>query len=289
MALSTESKRNIGLVILLLILGAVWLGLPKKTDHVGNNSVQPSPAQPAATDPADISYNIEGEDVLLKNGQQQEGDEVTKIFDANTQGDINGDGATDTVVMLTQERGGSGTFFYVAAALKTQDGYTGTNAVLIGDRIAPQNTEVKDGLVTVNYAKRNPDEPFSVQPSVGQSMYVEYFNGTLIARPEEIQVTEPHPYEEISSPLTITGQARGMWYFEASFPVILTDRDGKIIAQNSASALNDWMTEDFVPFTVTLNFTKPTGNNTGTLILKKDNPSGLPQNDQAYEIPVIFK
>lgn len=237
--------------------------------------------------PGNISYNIEGQDIVLTNGVNTTTN--TKIFGANTHGDVNGDGQTDTAVILTQEMGGSGTFFYIAIALKTNTGYTGTNAVLIGDRIAPQTSQIQNGLIIVNYADRKIGEDFTVKPSEGKSLYLEYYHSTLVARPEAIQLTSPYPYQEIASPLIIIGQARGNWFFEASFPVILTDWDGKIIAQGIAQAQGEWMTENFVPFKATLTFTKPTYKNNGSLILKKDNPSGLPQYDQAYEIPVIFK
>ena len=85
------------------------------------------------------------------------------------------------------------------------------------------------------------------------------------------------------------GEARGTWNFEASFPVVLTNWDGLIIAEGIAQAQSDWMTEDFVPFIATLNFEKPSYGKNGFLILKKDNPSGLSQNDESLEIPVNFK
>lgn len=105
-----------------------------------------------------------------------------------------------------------------------------------------------------------------------------------------IRLDNPRPGQIISSPFTISGQARGNWFFEASFPVILTDRDGKIIAQGIAQAKSDWMTTEFVPFGATLTFAvdKNIYNTQGSLILKKDNPSGLSQNDDALEIPIIF-
>jgi hypothetical protein len=107
-----------------------------------------------------------------------------------------------------------------------------------------------------------------------------------------ITVDSPLPNAKISSPLTITGSARGNWYFEASAPVILTDWDGRIIAQGHIEAQDDWMTSDFVPFKATLTFTTPTAGdpavNRGTLILKNDNPSGDPARDKAVEIPVVF-
>jgi len=93
----------------------------------------------------------------------------------------------------------------------------------------------------------------------------------------------------ITSPLTVRGKARGTWFFEASFPVTLTDWDGRIIAQVPAQAKGDWMTTDFVEFEATLTFTADTTvSSRGSLILQKDNPSGLPEYDDAREITVFF-
>lgn len=103
-----------------------------------------------------------------------------------------------------------------------------------------------------------------------------------------IQVTSPTQNAVVTSPLTVTGQARGTWYFEASFPVELRDSNNLIIAQTPAQAQADWMTVNFVPFTATLTFVAQPANSTGTLILRKDNPSGEPQNDASIVIPVQF-
>lgn len=103
-----------------------------------------------------------------------------------------------------------------------------------------------------------------------------------------IRVTSPVPNTFVTSPLTISGEAKGTWYFEASFPVRLVDGNGQELALKPAQAQGDWMTENFVPFQVTLTFTQPT-TPTGTLILMKDNPSGLPENDDEIRIPVQFQ
>jgi hypothetical protein len=247
-------------------------------------------------DPKNISYNIEGRDVILKDGQAessyQDGSAekiITKIFETKEIGDLNGDGNSDTAVILTEDLGGSGTFYYAAAALRTDNGYKGTNAVLLGDRIAPQTMEIKDSEMIVNYADRNIGEDFSMPPSVGVSKYLVYLNNVLFETPEAMRLEYPLPNQEITSPLTILGKARGNWFFEASFPVMLTDWDGKIIAQGIATVKSDWMTESFVPFTATLEFARPDYKDNGSLILKKDNPSGLSQYDDALEIPIIFK
>lgn len=128
--------------------------------------------------------------------------------------------------------------------------------------------------------------------SADADLVVEEF--TFEAKPNLIRVTTVNPGQAIETPLSIRGEARGYWFFEASFPVVLTNWDGLIIAEGFAQATDEWMTEDFVPFTVTLEFDSPyhVGDpdfmKRGTLILQKDNPSGLPEHDNALEIPITF-
>ncbi|KKT21312.1 MAG: hypothetical protein UW04_C0006G0015 [Parcubacteria group bacterium GW2011_GWB1_43_8] len=114
--------------------------------------------------------------------------------------------------------------------------------------------------------------------------------GNELEKADIIRIHSPHPNQIISSPLIITGEARGYWFFEASFPLFLTDWNGLIIAQGIATAKSEWMTTEFVPFEASLTFTagKNAYNNKGTLILRKDNPSGLPEHDDALEIPVTL-
>jgi len=113
--------------------------------------------------------------------------------------------------------------------------------------------------------------------------------GNELEKTDLIRVDCPRPNQIVQSPLIVRGEARGTWFFEAVFPIILTDWDGRIIGEGYATAKENWMTEDFVPFEGILNFTKPSYKNNGALILRKDNPSGLPEYDDALEIPVLFK
>lgn len=99
----------------------------------------------------------------------------------------------------------------------------------------------------------------------------------------------------IESPLIVEGEARGIWFFEGSFPVELKNADGVVIANGIATSEEEWMTTEFIPFSVTLEFTNPYTSGDpdywkkGTLVLKRDNPSDLPENDQALEIPIYFE
>ena len=103
-----------------------------------------------------------------------------------------------------------------------------------------------------------------------------------------IQVQSPKPNEIVTSPLLISGEARGFWFFEASFPVSLYDANGKLLARGPAQADGEWMTENFVPFKLGLKFPAPE-TDTGFLVLEKDNPSGLPENADEIRIPVRFR
>jgi hypothetical protein len=136
------------------------------------------------------SYEIGGEQVLLKNGAAEVASApgsasktITQYFGNEVTGDFNNDGREDVAFLLTQSGGGSGTFYYLAVALKTQNGYKGTNAVLLGDHIAPQTTEFRNGEIIVNYAERKPNEPMTTRPSVGVSKYLKVSGDKLSEAP----------------------------------------------------------------------------------------------------------
>lgn len=102
-----------------------------------------------------------------------------------------------------------------------------------------------------------------------------------------IRVESPAADTEVPSPIAIRGEARGTWYFEASFPVKLYNKAGELIVQSYATAQGEWMTENFVPFTAELEYSVDS-RQAGTLVLEKDNPSGLPENSDEIRIPVVL-
>ncbi len=143
-------------------------------------------SSPASAGYLNGTYVLDGKSVTLVSGRAESEAApgsasmiVTQYFGNEASGDLNGDGVPDVAFLLTQSGGGSGTFFYVVAALKTPTGYQGTNAVLLGDRIAPQTTQIENGKIIVNYADRNPGEPMSTRPSIGVSKYLRVENGIL--------------------------------------------------------------------------------------------------------------
>lgn len=103
-----------------------------------------------------------------------------------------------------------------------------------------------------------------------------------------IVVEHPYPGSAVGKEFSVKGKARGYWFFEASFPVEVTDPSGIRVAQAVAQASSDWMTEDFVPFKATLkvpeSYLGP-----ATVVLHKDNPSGLPEHDASVSFSVTVK
>lgn len=102
-----------------------------------------------------------------------------------------------------------------------------------------------------------------------------------------LKVFSPQPAQKITSPITIQGEARGLWFFEATFPVEIRDSAGSVLGYGVAHADTDWMTDNFVAFTAVIAF-KETNETSGEIIFQNDNPSGDPARAVFYKIPVSF-
>ncbi len=165
-------KISIGIIILLVVGGAVWFYQQK--GGVGTE----------ANDPKNATYVIDNRPVKLVNGYAETevapgsaSKTITKYFGNELKADLDGDGREDVAFIITQESGGSGVFYYAVAALNKPEGYVGSDAYLLGDRIAPQSTNLSTNpkhknVVVFNFADRAQGEPMSASPSVGKSVYL---------------------------------------------------------------------------------------------------------------------
>ena len=141
----------------------------------------------ARADHKNIAYSIGGQTIRLVDGLAEvpaapgsAAKIVTRYFGNEVRGDLNADGREDVAFLLTQETGGSGTFVYAVAALDLPSGLVGSQGLLLGDRIAPQTTELRpDGVIVVNYADRAPGESLSTPPSVGKTILLRLNAATM--------------------------------------------------------------------------------------------------------------
>ena len=350
-----------------------------------------------ADHPFNATYILGEDTIRLQNGYF----EATAAPDSASQikasiisepvyGDIDKDGDKDAVMFIVFDPGGSGTFYYVAVAIKTEGGFYGTTAVLIGDRIKPIDLTIRNRMVVVTFADRFSNQAMATKPSIDKTNYLIFnedqlfltpgagaksrvYNGwviighevrsfrpcsagtelwltgqspametiaaeyrkkivrseppyapllmTLIGQvieaPDQgfganypgalhvyrligvraergcknnlIVVDTPQPGDRISSPLRLTGRARGTWFFEGDFPVIIHNATNTLIAQGYCTAKGNWMTEQFVPFEGTLVFDKRDSIERGFVVLKKDNPTGNSLFDDSLPIPVLIE
>lgn len=139
----------------------------------------------SASDPKNIEYVVSGETFALKNGMDEkeiapgsQTKSVLAVFGEPVYGDLDSDGDNDAAALLVHDPGGSGTFYYAVLAIYRDGSYQSTNALLLGDRIAPQTVEIHDGRAVYNYAVRRPDEPMTARPSLGKSTWIHYDKNT---------------------------------------------------------------------------------------------------------------
>jgi len=158
-----DMKRYVQTVVVWLLF-SVGIGLVAGAGNAADRLGQ------SATDPLNATYLIEGKAVTLMDGRCElpaaPGSAMktrTTVFGQPIRGDLDRDGDQDAVLLLTQDPGGSGTFYYVAAAVNVNGRYQGTNAVLLGDRIDPINMSIRNDTIVIEYADRCPEEPMSVR------------------------------------------------------------------------------------------------------------------------------
>ncbi len=145
-------------------------------------------ADQMTTGPLNATYRIDGQPVGLADGQCERpaapGSATivrTSVWKQPVYGDLDGRGDEDAALVLVHDPGGSGTFYFAAAALNTDGRYRGTRGVLLGDRIVPTAISIRDRQLVVDYTDRLPDEPFSAAPSVDRTMVLVVRDGHLLA------------------------------------------------------------------------------------------------------------
>lgn len=112
--------------------------------------------------------------------------------------------------------------------------------------------------------------------------------GNALEKQNLIKLTKPTPNSIVSEEIYLSGLARGYWYFEASFPIVVKDDNGNFVGNGIAQAKSEWMTENFVPFEAKIILSKKPTTKYGKIILNKDNPSGDPERDDFLIVPIVF-
>lgn len=136
-------------------------------------------------------------------------------------------------------------------------------------------------LTPVENTDITPTTPATTTSATPQATYIN-------ASADKIVVTAPLPGTKVGNTFAVTGKARGGWYFEASFPLNVLSATNTLLKEMPVQAQGDWMTVEFVPFSTDV--TIPAHyKGAATLVLKNDNPSGLPENEASISIPITIE
>lgn len=140
-----------------------------------------SDGQAPAAGPTDLTVRIDGQEFTLVDGVARNeaapgsaAQNGLRVVGDPVPGDLTGDGRADDALLIVNDPGGSGTFYYAVVAVEDDGRYRATNVVPLGDRIVPQRIEFTDGRFVYEYLSRRPGEPLSVTPTVPTSTAVEY-------------------------------------------------------------------------------------------------------------------
>lgn len=104
---------------------------------------------------------------------------------------------------------------------------------------------------------------------------------------ENVIVSDPLPNSSVPRMFTVKGKAKGNWFFEASFPIQVRDAANNPVGMGIAQTADNWMTTEFVPFAAVVTVSGYSG--PARLILMKDNPSGLPEFEDAVEFDIVVQ
>lgn len=134
----------------------------------------------------DATYRIENREVRLIGGRSETpaapgstSKITTKVFGDPVYGDLNGDGRDDAALFLVHDPGGSGIFYYIAAAIATNGISRGTNAVLMGDRVVPLTIYIRNGALIATFADRGPDQSLAAKPTIEKTICLIHKDGHL--------------------------------------------------------------------------------------------------------------
>ena len=193
--------------------------------EVSHNS-EPADKGAVEADYKSATYTIAGVRVALKDGASRSEvlprsatQRITRYFGDEVHKDLDGSGQEDVAFLVTQQTGGSGTFYYLVAALKRSRGYVGSNGFFLGDRIEPQEVISGPGTsVIVRYLDRAPGMAFTAPASVTRSARLELDPKTLVFR----EVTGDDELARGSAQLA--AEARRWVWLRAAY------RDGTVIA-----------------------------------------------------------
>ena len=126
-----------------------------------------------------LTLNLDGQSFALKDGVAEKDSapgsaakNTARIVGEPAVGDATGEGEQDAALLIANDPGGSGTFYYAVLAVNRGGAYQATNAVSLGDRIVPKGIDFTDGHFIYNFLDRKSGEAMTEEPSVEEHVKI---------------------------------------------------------------------------------------------------------------------
>jgi hypothetical protein len=143
----------------------------KSESNLTESSNEESTVIQNPADPSNAGYYIDGIVYTLSNGilDQQIEDSTTfnkfKLLEFKAQGDINQDSVDDSAIVIINDAGGSGIFYYLGILTSGPTPII-ENTSFLGDRIEIKEINFVDGNFEVVYLDRDVETSFDQPPSI---------------------------------------------------------------------------------------------------------------------------
>jgi hypothetical protein len=192
--LSKQNKVLIAVAVLVVVGLLFWWGrsAPKKNveKEVELPKIEMQSAEVSSSDTdlnlGNQTYAIDEASITLKDGvatqkvASSSATMTTKLLDGTAYADVDGDGKKDAVVLLRNEAGGTGIFYYAALVSSNNGSPKVSKAVFLGDRIRIHEITVHNGLVMIDIRERGVDSSLVGVPDVPKALLYEIV-GTELA------------------------------------------------------------------------------------------------------------
>ena len=203
----------IGMLVTTLVLAGCSPAVPDQEPAATINPTAPNtPIAPLNDDQIkNLTYQgIYNESVKLTNGQY-EGEPIMEdgssrptvsLMPLSAYGDLNGDGVEDAAVLLSENSGGSGTFFYLAAVVNQEGEPVNSATTFLGDRVSPESIAILNGEIVIEMAAHAETDPMCCPSLKTRTSFALQVNKLTVLQTGEIS----------SSPQTLIGTWRWIAY-----------------------------------------------------------------------------
>ena len=150
------SNQRIILVAMVLATLAFAAGCGSPPEPLTEESLKNAAYQGIYAEPVELTDGKYEGEPFVEGGSSRP---VVVFIEPYVFGDLDGDGVDDAAVLLVENSGGSGSFFYLAAVLNKDGNPENAATTLLGDRAQVEELAIESGRINVKILTHGPEDP----------------------------------------------------------------------------------------------------------------------------------